>query len=64
MPNFSPTDPLGFEDKKCGERIVAERQRTGLRDAVLTGSGMIHRRVAFGVTDYCVHHGRRRFGRR
>jgi acetyl-CoA carboxylase carboxyl transferase subunit beta len=51
--HLSPTDPLGFEDKKkYSERIVAEQQRTGLRDAVLTGSGMIRaRRVAFGVTD-------------
>lgn len=50
---LTPTDPLGFEDKKkYSERIVAEQQRTGLRDAVLTGTGMIRaRRVAFGVTD-------------
>ena len=51
--NLSPTDPLGFEDKKkYSERIVAEQERTGLRDAALTGTGMIRaRRVAFGVTD-------------
>jgi len=51
--NLSPTDPLQFEDKKkYSERVVAEQKRTGLRDAVLTGSGMIRaRRVAFGVTD-------------
>jgi acetyl-CoA carboxylase carboxyl transferase subunit beta len=50
---LSPVDPLEFHDKKpYAERIVAEQQRTGLRDAVLTGSGMIRaRRVAFGVTD-------------
>ena len=50
---LSPVDPLGFEDKKkYSERLVAEQLRTGLRDAVLTGSGMIRaRRVAFGVTD-------------
>lgn len=48
-----PTDPLGFCDKKAyAERIVAEQRRTGLRDAALTGAGMIRaRRVAFGVTD-------------
>ncbi len=47
------TDPLGFEDqKKYSDRIVSEQQRTGLRDAVLTGTGMIRaRRVAIGVTD-------------
>jgi acetyl-CoA carboxylase carboxyl transferase subunit beta len=51
--NLAPVDPLGFADKKSyAERLVAEQQRTGLRDAVLTGAGMIRaRRVAFGVTD-------------
>jgi acetyl-CoA carboxylase carboxyl transferase subunit beta len=50
---LTPVDPLGFNDKKpYAERLVAEQKRTGLRDAVLTGSGMIRaRRVAFGVTD-------------
>ena len=48
-----PTDPLEFRDKKAyAERLKAEQQRTGLRDAALTGTGMIRaRRVAFGVTD-------------
>ena len=48
-----PVDPLGFNDKKpYAERLVAEQKRTGLKDAVLTGTGMIRaRRVAFGVTD-------------
>lgn len=51
--NLMPTDPLGFADKKpYAQRIVAEQKRTGLRDAALTGAGMIRaRRVAFGVTD-------------
>jgi acetyl-CoA carboxylase carboxyl transferase subunit beta len=48
-----PTDPLDFSDKKAyAERLKAEQKRTGLRDAALTGTGMIRaRRVAFGVTD-------------
>ena len=48
-----PTDPLGFVDKKpYRDRIVSEQKRTGLRDAAITGSGMIRaRRVAFAVTD-------------
>jgi acetyl-CoA carboxylase carboxyl transferase subunit beta len=48
-----PTDPLGFADKKpYAERLVAEQQRTGLTDAIITGAGMIRaRRVALGVTD-------------
>jgi acetyl-CoA carboxylase carboxyl transferase subunit beta len=48
-----PTDPLEFRDKKdYAERLAAEQKRTGLRDAALTGAGMIRaRRVAFGVTD-------------
>lgn len=50
---LSPTDPLEFSDKKkYSERLVLEQQRTGLREAVLTGTGMIRaRRVACGVTD-------------
>ncbi|MCC9606946.1 acetyl-CoA carboxylase, carboxyltransferase subunit beta [Blastopirellula sp. JC732] len=48
-----PTDPLKFADqKKYADRLVAEQKRTGLRDAALTGCGMIRaRRVAIGVTD-------------
>ncbi|MGD9648648.1 MAG: acetyl-CoA carboxylase, carboxyltransferase subunit beta [Pirellulales bacterium] len=48
-----PTDPLGFVDRKAyAERLKDEQARTGLRDAAVTGSGMIRaRRVAFGVTD-------------
>ena len=48
-----PADPLGFADKKpYAERLKAEQARTGLKDAAVTGMGMIRaRRVAFGVTD-------------
>ncbi len=51
--DLEPADPLGFADKKpYAERLVTEQQRTGLRDAALTGTGMIRaRRVVFGVTD-------------
>jgi len=51
--DLEPADPLGFVDKKpYSERLVAEQERTGLRDAVLTGTGMIRaRRVVFAVTD-------------
>lgn len=51
--NLAPTDPLSFSDKKkYKDRLVAEQKKTGLSDAVLTGSGMIRaRRVALGVTD-------------
>jgi acetyl-CoA carboxylase carboxyl transferase subunit beta len=50
---LTSVDPLGFNDKKSyPERIKSEQVRTGLRDAVVTGTGMIRaRRVAFGVTD-------------
>jgi acetyl-CoA carboxylase carboxyl transferase subunit beta len=50
---LEPTDPLGFADRKpYAERLKEEQQRTGLKDAVITGTGMIRaRRVAFGVTD-------------
>jgi len=48
-----PADPLDFQDKKkYVDRLVDEQNRTGLREAVVTGAGMIRaRRVAFGVTD-------------
>jgi acetyl-CoA carboxylase carboxyl transferase subunit beta len=48
-----PADPLGFIDKKpYPERVAAEQKLTGLKEAALTGTGMIRaRRVAFGVTD-------------
>lgn len=48
-----PTDPLQFADKKkYADRLTDEQKRTGLRDAALTGCGMIRaRRVAIGVTD-------------
>jgi acetyl-CoA carboxylase carboxyl transferase subunit beta len=51
--DLQSVDPLGFNDKKSyPDRIKSEQQRTGLRDAAVTGSGMIRaRRVAFGVTD-------------
>ena len=50
---LEPTDPLEFVDKKpYNERLKAEQQRTGLRDAAIVGTGMIRaRRVAIGVTD-------------
>lgn len=51
--SLSPADPLKFFDQKAyADRVVAEQNRTGLRDAALTGTGMIRaRRVALGVTD-------------
>src|SRR5688500_4332040 len=51
--DLSPTDPLGFRDKKAyADRLKSEQARTGMRDAALTGTGMIRaRRVALGVTD-------------
>ena len=51
--NLMPVDPLQFADSRpYSERLVAEQAKTGLRDAAITGCGMIRaRRVAFGVTD-------------
>ena len=51
--DLMPTDPLGFVDRKAyAERLKDEQARTGMRDAAITGAGMIRaRRVAFGVTD-------------
>lgn len=52
-PDLEPVDILGFADKRpYHERLKAEQKRTGLRDAALTGTGMIRaRRVACAVTD-------------
>ena len=51
--DLEPSDPLGFVDKVAySDRLVKEQTRTGLRDAAVTGTGMVRaRRVAFGVTD-------------
>jgi acetyl-CoA carboxylase carboxyl transferase subunit beta len=51
--HLSPSDPLEFADQKpYRDRLVAEQKRTGLKDAAVTGGGMIRaRRVAFAVTD-------------
>lgn len=50
---LEPADPLGFVDKRpYAQKLKEEQQRTGLKDAAVTGAGMIRaRRVAFGVTD-------------
>jgi acetyl-CoA carboxylase carboxyl transferase subunit beta len=50
---LEPADPLSFADKiPYSERLQKEQARTGLKDAAITGTGMIRaRRVACGVTD-------------
>ncbi|MEL7496087.1 MAG: acetyl-CoA carboxylase, carboxyltransferase subunit beta [Planctomycetota bacterium] len=47
------SDPLEFADSRpYTERLDAERKKTGLSDAAITGTGMIRaRRVAIGITD-------------
>jgi acetyl-CoA carboxylase carboxyl transferase subunit beta len=51
--SLEAADPLGFCDKRpYPNRIRDDQLRTGLREAAVTGTGMIRaRRVAFGVTD-------------
>ena len=51
--DLQPADPLNFADKKpYRDRLKDEQARTGLRDAALSGTGMIRaRRVAVAVTD-------------
>jgi acetyl-CoA carboxylase carboxyl transferase subunit beta len=51
--DLEPTDPLEFIDKTpYRQKLKDEQKRTGLKDAALTGTGMIRaRRVAFSVTD-------------
>ncbi|MCE5303645.1 MAG: acetyl-CoA carboxylase, carboxyltransferase subunit beta [Planctomycetaceae bacterium] len=48
--DLESTDPLHFT--AYPKKLEDEQRRTGLREAAVTGSGMIRgRRVAFGVTD-------------
>ncbi|MEM6689533.1 MAG: acetyl-CoA carboxylase, carboxyltransferase subunit beta [Planctomycetota bacterium] len=51
--NLRSTDPLEFSDRRrYADRLVSEQKRTGLSDAVMTGTGMVRaRRVAIAVTD-------------
>jgi acetyl-CoA carboxylase carboxyl transferase subunit beta len=51
--HLRPSDPLEFADRRrYAERLTEEQQRTGLSDAVVTGTGMVRaRRIAFAVTD-------------
>src|SRR5271165_3553082 len=51
--DLEPTDPLDFVDKApYRQKLKDEQSRTGLKDAALSGTGMIRaRRVAFSVTD-------------
>lgn len=48
-----PADPLGFNDRRpYPERIAAEQDRTGLKEAAVVGQGFIKGlRVVFGLTD-------------
>ncbi len=50
---ISPSDPLGFADKKpYRERLVAEQKKTGLSDACLVGRGYMRGRpLVFCITD-------------
>jgi acetyl-CoA carboxylase carboxyl transferase subunit beta len=48
--NLTTADPLGFDGYAA--KIQSEQKKTGLREAAVTGTGMIRaRRVAFAVTD-------------
>lgn len=51
--NLLAADPLKFSDSRAYvDRLAAERKKTGLSDAAITGTGMIRaRRVAIGITD-------------
>ncbi|WP_338441872.1 acetyl-CoA carboxylase, carboxyltransferase subunit beta [Synechococcus elongatus IITB4] len=50
----SPTDPLGFRDRKSySDRLRETQAKTGLSDAVRTGLGLIEGQpVALGVMDF------------
>ncbi len=50
---LSPSDPLGFADKKpYKDRLIEEQNKTGLRDACLVGRGYMRgRSLVFCITD-------------
>jgi acetyl-CoA carboxylase carboxyl transferase subunit beta len=52
--SLSPTDPLQFRDRKSyGDRIKEMQEKTGLADAVQTGTGLIDGLpIALGVMDF------------
>jgi len=51
--DLAPADPLNFRDRKTyKERLAAEQEKTGLKDAAVVGRGKIGGHdVIFGVTD-------------
>ena len=52
--SLSPSDPLVFKDQKLyKDRLKEAQDRTGLQDAILTGTGLVDRiPVALGVMDF------------
>lgn len=53
-PNLQPTDPLKFYDRKpYSDRLKDTQEKTGMRDAVQTGTGLLDGLpVALGVMDF------------
>jgi len=53
--SITPADPLGFVDAKAPytERITAAKKQTGLRESVITGTGLMNgKNVAVAVMDF------------
>ncbi|MCL2844373.1 MAG: acetyl-CoA carboxylase, carboxyltransferase subunit beta [Chitinivibrionia bacterium] len=53
--SITPADPLGFVDSKASytERISAAKKQTGLKESVITGTGLMDgRNVAVAVMDF------------
>jgi len=51
---LSPLDPLSFQDKKAyKDRLKETQKRTGLKDAIQTGIGLLNGyKIALGVMDF------------
>jgi acetyl-CoA carboxylase carboxyl transferase subunit beta len=51
---LAPQDPIGFQDTQSyRERLRSQQERTGRKEAVVTGEGAISgRRIALGVFDF------------
>jgi acetyl-CoA carboxylase carboxyl transferase subunit beta len=53
--SVSPSDPLGFVDSKApySERITEAKNKTGLNESVITGTGLLDgRKIAIAVMDF------------
>ena len=66
MRSLEPQDPLNFQDTKSyKDRVKAHQEKTGRKDAMIIGEGMMNgRRVVLCVFDFSFMGGQHGVGRR